>query len=303
MNETGRIVGAQDYLQQALSDGLPFAIVTGSAESGKSMLVRRFLQSSEVTHCAHLAAATGDPRAFLERVLEQLGFEPFESSCDELRKLLNVFARHEVGQGRPTVIVLEDAQDFGPRVLATVQQLLTEGSDDGAPAITFVLTGTSDLDRILDSAGMAAVADLTRHRYSLDGPETEPDEPVVLRPKLEIMVSGAQVDRFTLDDPRVMIGRHERNDVSLDNRFVSRHHALLVSREDAIYVVDLQSTNGTYVNASPVTRHALRDGDVIQIGNYRLRYCEPDGAQRPLPEDESGDHADTNVMGPQAMAS
>jgi len=303
MTEPGRIVGAQDYLQQALSAGLPFAIVTGSAESGKSMLIRRFLQSSEVTHCAHLAAATGDQRSFLERVLEQLGFEPFESSCDELRKLLNVFARHEISQGRRTVIVLEDAQDFGPRVLATVQQIVTEDTDDGPPAISFILTGGPDLDRILDSAGMAAVAELTQHRYCLDDPETEPGEAALPRPKLEIMVSGAQVDRFTLDQPRVMIGRHERNDVSLDNRFVSRHHALLVSREDAIYVVDLQSTNGTFVNASPVTRHPLRDGDVIQIGNYRLRYCEPDGAQRPMPTDETGDHADTNVMGPQAMAS
>jgi hypothetical protein len=302
MTEPSRIVGAQDELQRALADELPFAIVTGSEESGKSMLIRRFLQSAEVTHYAHLAAATGDQRSFLERVLEQLGFEPFESSCDELRKLLNVFARHEIGQGRRTVIVLEDAQDFGPRVLATVQQIATEGAD-GPPAISFVLTGSSDLDRILDSAGMAAVAKLTRHRYCLDDPETEPGEPALPRPKLEIMVSGAQVDRFTLDQPRVMIGRHERNDVSLDNRFVSRHHALLVSRKDAIYIVDMQSTNGTYVNAAPVTRHALRDGDVIQIGNYRLRYCEPAGARRPLPTDEAGDHADTNVMGPQAMAS
>ena len=94
MPDPGRIVGAQDYLKQTLYRGLPFAIVTGSEASGKSMLVRRFLQDEAITHCVHLAAATGDHQAFLERVLEQLGFEPFESSSGELRKLLNVFARH-----------------------------------------------------------------------------------------------------------------------------------------------------------------------------------------------------------------
>ncbi|MGI9330034.1 MAG: FHA domain-containing protein [Gammaproteobacteria bacterium] len=302
MTEPARVSGAQDYLHQALSDGMPFAIVTGGADSGKSMLIRRFLQSSEVSHCVHLAAATGDQRSFLERVLEQLGFEPFESSCDEMRKLLNVFAQHEMGQGRHTVLVLEDAQDFGPRVLETVQQLATECSD-GQHAISFILTGSSDLERILDSEGMADIADQTQSRYCLDDPESEPGDPALPRPKLEIILRGTQIDRCTLEESRIMIGRHERNDISLDNRFVSRHHALLVSREDAIYVVDLQSTNGTYVNATPVTRHALRDGDVIQIGNYRLRYCEPEGAERPLPTDDIGDHADTSMMGPRAMAS
>ena len=60
MPEPGRIVGAQDFLQQTLQRGLPFAIVTGSEASGKSLLIRRFLQTSEVSHPGHLAGATGD---------------------------------------------------------------------------------------------------------------------------------------------------------------------------------------------------------------------------------------------------
>ena len=298
MPEPSRILGAQDHLQQALARGLPFAIVTGGDDSGKPMLMRRFLQDPLIDHFAHLAGATSDRHAFLERVLEQLGFEPFDSSSEELLKLLGVFARHEAAQGRRTVIALEEAQDFGPHVLATVQELVLEAPQEPSP-ITFVLTGKPSLNRVLDSSGMRTLNGLTQWRYSLDDATATEG---VLRPALEITLQGELVDRRVLDQPRMMIGRHPKNDLSLENRYVSRHHALLVCREDAIYVVDLQSTNGTYVNSKEVERHALCDGDVIQIGHFRLRYCEPAGATRPERDDAPGAHEDTDVLGPREAA-
>lgn len=304
MPQPPRILGAQDYLQQALARGLPFAILIGSPDSGKELLVRRFLQEPGVSHAAHLTAPTRDSHAFLERVLEQLGFEPFESSSEELQKLLCVFASHEAAQGRRTVIVLEDAHDFGPHVLDTVRSIVLQSPQQPA-ALCFLLTGSSSLHRILDSAGLSELHALTRARYSFD--ETEADAGAetdnnVLRPALEITLQGKIVDRLAIDQPRLMIGRHCQNDLVLDNRFISRHHALLVGRADGIYVVDLRSTNGTYVNGENVQRHALQDGDVLQIGHFRLRYCEPLGARLPTREDEE-DHADTGVLGPQAIAS
>lgn len=298
MHQPSRILDAQAYLQQALARGLPFAVVIGGPDSGKEMLVRRFLQEQLVSHSAHLSAATRDPHAFLERVLEQLGFEPFDSSSEELQKLLCVFACHEAAQGRRTLILLEDAQEFGPHVLEAVRQIVLQIPDRPSP-LHFVLTGSANLHRILDSAGMRDVSELTHWRFTLDEGDNDDN---VIRPILEITLRGKLVDRLVLDQPRLMIGRHAQNDLTLDNRFVSRHHCLLVSRADAIYVVDLRSTNGTFVNGGQVHRHALADGDVLQVGNFRLRYCEPLGALRPA-GDEDRDHSDTGVLGPQAVAS
>ena len=298
MNQPGRILGAQDYLQQAIARGLPFAIVVGGAESGKEILVRRFLQDETISHSVILTAPTRDRHAFLERILEQLGFEPFESSTDELEKLLCVFARHEAAQDRRTVIVLEDAQDFGPRILQAIRAIVSRVPTYPAP-LCFLLTGTASLHRILDSAAMADLNSVTHWRYSLDDREHHHH---VLHPAVEVTLQGKLVDRMIIDQPRLMLGRHDQNDLLLDNRFVSRHHALLVAREDGIYVVDLRSTNGTFVNGEQVHKHALQDGDVLQIGHFRLRYCEPLGAEMPSHEDLS-EHTDTGVLGPQAVAS
>ena len=60
----------------------------------------------------------------------------------------------------------------------------------------------------------------------------------------------------------------------LDDVTVSRNHALLVRRSDGIYVDDLGSLNGTYVNRKRIESQLLADGDEIQIGKYKLSYLE-----------------------------
>ena len=298
MNQPARILGAQDYLQQALARGLPFAVMIGGPQSGKEILIRRFLQDDTIGHSVILTAPTRDRRAFLERVLEQLGFEPFDSAPDELEKLLCVFATHEASQDRHLVIALEDAQDFGPHVMESVKSMVNQVPNHPAP-LTFLLTGTTGLHGILDSEAFASLSEFTGWRYSLD----ESDEPApVLRPALEVTLQGKLIDRIVVDQPRVMLGRHPQNDVVLDNGFVSRHHALLVTRADGLYLVDLRSTNGTFVNGEQVRKHLLQDGDALQVGHFRLRYCEPHGAALPETNDPL-EHTDTGVLGPQAVAS
>jgi pSer/pThr/pTyr-binding forkhead associated (FHA) protein len=55
---------------------------------------------------------------------------------------------------------------------------------------------------------------------------------------------------------------------------VSRNHALLVRRKDGLYIDDLGSLNGTYINRRRIESHQLEDGDEIQIGKYKLSYLE-----------------------------
>jgi len=62
--------------------------------------------------------------------------------------------------------------------------------------------------------------------------------------------------------------------VFLDDVTVSRNHALIVRRQDGLYIDDLGSLNGTYVNRRRIESHLLEDGDEIQIGKYKLSYLE-----------------------------
>ena len=85
---------------------------------------------------------------------------------------------------------------------------------------------------------------------------------------------GRSGESFTVDDDRMSIGRAPDATVFLDDVTVSRNHALLVRRRDGLFIDDLGSLNGTYVNRRRIESHQLADGDEIQIGKYKLSYLE-----------------------------
>jgi pSer/pThr/pTyr-binding forkhead associated (FHA) protein len=68
----------------------------------------------------------------------------------------------------------------------------------------------------------------------------------------------------------VTIGRLPGNSLVIDSPIVSSKHARVVRDGDDFVVEDLKSTNGTFVNRQRVTRHRLRDGDVMVVGRHRL---------------------------------
>ena len=85
---------------------------------------------------------------------------------------------------------------------------------------------------------------------------------------------GRAGETFGLADERTAVGRSPDSAVFLDDVTVSRNHALLVRRRDGIYIDDLGSLNGTYVNRTRIESHKLTDGDELQIGKYKLSYLE-----------------------------
>ena len=80
------------------------------------------------------------------------------------------------------------------------------------------------------------------------------------------------IERIVTEKKRISIGRTKDNDVVLENRGVSRKHALIEFNEKAAIVIDNESLNGTFVNNRKISEEVLRDDDVITIGKYQLIY-------------------------------
>jgi pSer/pThr/pTyr-binding forkhead associated (FHA) protein len=93
---------------------------------------------------------------------------------------------------------------------------------------------------------------------------------------LAIRAGGGRAGEvFSVAGEKMTIGRSPDAEVFLDDVTVSRNHALLVRRRDGLYVDDLGSLNGTYVNRHRIESHKLSDGDELQVGKYKLTYLEP----------------------------
>lgn len=78
--------------------------------------------------------------------------------------------------------------------------------------------------------------------------------------------------RYTLADNPVAIGRGSDCDIRISDHSVSRRHARIQPGADGYYAVDLNSTNGTFVNDAPASMHKLKDGDYLRVGNCIYRF-------------------------------
>lgn len=76
--------------------------------------------------------------------------------------------------------------------------------------------------------------------------------------------------KFILNQPVMTAGRHPVSDIFLDDITVSRRHAEFRNENGEFRVVDLGSLNGTYRNREAVDSAVLANGDVLQVGNFRL---------------------------------
>ena len=91
--------------------------------------------------------------------------------------------------------------------------------------------------------------------------------------KLILRINGVADTEYALAKERMTLGRHPHNDIQLDNPTASGDHAAIVTILEDSFIEDLDSTNGTFVNGTPVKNHFLRDGDVIVIGSSRLTFA------------------------------
>lgn len=108
-------------------------------------------------------------------------------------------------------------------------------------------------------------------------------------PAITITLDGVALRDIPLTKARTTLGRRPYNDIVMDHLAVSGEHAVFALHPDGVEVLDLHSTNGTYVNGKAVVSARISADDLIEIGRYQIRLhaAAPDsgtaGAPQPLP--------------------
>lgn len=105
-----------------------------------------------------------------------------------------------------------------------------------------------------------------------------------------VILNGNTANReFTIDRNEISLGRDQTNDLCLSDKSVSRHHATVVKISNRYFLHDAGSTNGTRLNGIEINKHILKNADEIDIGKYKLRFLQGNGA-------EEGDDLEKTVV-------
>jgi pSer/pThr/pTyr-binding forkhead associated (FHA) protein len=91
-------------------------------------------------------------------------------------------------------------------------------------------------------------------------------------PKMIVSIDGVVIKEVQLTKDRTTLGRRPYNDIVIDNLAVSGEHAVLQMSGTEVYLEDLNSTNGTYVNGKAVKKQLLQNNDTVEIGKYKIKY-------------------------------
>lgn len=106
---------------------------------------------------------------------------------------------------------------------------------------------------------------------------------------LVITLKEKLIGEYPIDKDKLSIGRKPGNDICLNHLAVSGHHSQIITVLDSSFLEDLNSTNGTYVNSRLVKKHALEHGDLINIGDYRIKFTNQ-------PADDIHEEFDDDVL-------
>jgi predicted Zn-ribbon and HTH transcriptional regulator len=155
------------------------------------------------------------------------------------------------------------------------------GADDFARASLFSQGEGEGVEGTSPEQGQETM----RHGGALSRPEPSEHEGLIATAREQISTGGEYLAFREGEETRIVpltrewtrIGRSLAADVRFDDPTVSRRHALIVRQPDGVRVLDDRSLNGVFVNGERIEGRALRDGDEIVVGRYRLGFIVVDG--------------------------
>ncbi len=106
--------------------------------------------------------------------------------------------------------------------------------------------------------------------------------------KLVVSLDGVVIKDVQITKDKTTLGRRPYNDIVIDNLAVSGEHAVLQMVGSDVFIEDLNSTNGTYINGRAVKKQLLTHNDTVEIGKYKIKYLV----------DEATEYEKTMVMRP-----
>ncbi len=110
--------------------------------------------------------------------------------------------------------------------------------------------------------------------------------------KLVVSLDGVVIKEVQITKDKTTLGRRPYNDIVIDNLAVSGEHAVLQMVGQDVFIEDLNSTNGTYINGKAVKKQLLAHNDTVEIGKYKIKFHV----------DEGNDYEKTMIMRPGSMA-
>jgi predicted component of type VI protein secretion system len=106
--------------------------------------------------------------------------------------------------------------------------------------------------------------------------------------KLVVSLDGVVIKEVQITKDKTTLGRRPYNDIVIDNLAVSGEHAVLQMVGADVFIEDLNSTNGTYINGKAIKKQLLSHNDTVEIGKYKIKYLV----------DESSEYEKTMVIRP-----
>jgi general secretion pathway protein A len=255
---------AKAYMESTIwfTDG--FVVITGEIGAGKTTLIETFLRElqSDVI-VAQINQTQLTPTAFLQTVLVQFGFSPFNMKKPEVLATLNQFLMDQHISGRKVLLIVDEAQNLSDRVLEEVRMLSgVETAKD--KALRIILAGQPELNEKLNSQEFLQLSQRVRLRFHLTA-LSRAETAAYIDHRLE--VAGSQGRRIFADDTYATIYRYTGGVPRLVNTLCDTALMAAFGKDkDTVAVTDLEAAirelqwveyaSGTNRMKAPSVEHA-----------------------------------------------
>jgi type II secretory pathway predicted ATPase ExeA len=246
---------AKAYMESTIwfTDG--FVVITGEIGAGKTTLIETFLHelSADVV-VAQINQTQLSPTAFLQTILVQFGFSPFEMKKPEVLATLNQFLTQQHISGRKVLLIIDEAQNLSYRVLEEVR-MLSGVETTKEKALRIILAGQPELNDKLNSKELVQLTQRVRLRFHLSA-LSAPETSSYIDHRLE--VAGSQGRRIFNEDTYSLIFRYTGGVPRLVNTLCDTSMMAAFGRDsDTVAMEDLQSALRELQWADFATRTSL----------------------------------------------
>jgi general secretion pathway protein A len=196
---------AKAYMESTVwfTDG--FVVITGEIGAGKTTLIETFLSELQTDAVvAQINQTQLSPTAFLQTVLVQFGFAPFNMKKPEVLATLNQFLVEQHVSGRKVLLIVDEAQNLSYRVLEEIR-MLSGIETTKEKALRIILAGQPELSEKLNSPELVQLTQRVRLRFHLTA-LTKNETTAYIDHRLE--VAGSQGRRIFAEDTYPTVYRY-----------------------------------------------------------------------------------------------